>query len=149
MSKIDNLSKEIMDALKNKDTTRLNVLRLVKGAIQLEHINNNRELDDSLFIDVIAKQIKERNESIEEFKKGNRQDLVDKTMEEIKVLEEYLPPQLSEEEVDKVITEAFKKVNPTSAKDMGLIMKEVTPTLKGVADMKVVSAKIKDKLSNL
>ena len=149
MSKIDNLSKEIMDALKNKDTTRLNVLRLVKGAIQLEHINNNRELDDSLFIDVIAKQIKERNESIEEFKKGNRQDLVDKTTEEIKVLEEYLPPQLSEEEVDKVISEAFEKVNPTSAKDMGLIMKEVTPKLKGVADMKVVSSKIKDKLASI
>ena len=149
MSKIDNLSKEIMEALKNKDTTRLNVLRLVKGAIQLEHINNNRELDDTLFVDVIAKQIKERNESIEEFKKGNRQDLVDKTMEEIKVLEEYLPPQLSDEEVDKIIDEAFKTVNPTSAKDMGLIMKEVTPKLKGVADMKVVSTKIKDKLASL
>ena len=149
MSKIDNLSKEIMEALKNKDTTRLNVLRLVKGAIQLEHINNNRELDDTLFVDVIAKQIKERNESIEEFKKGNRQDLVDKTMEEIKVLEEYLPPQLSDEEVDKIIDEAFKTVNPTSAKDMGLIMKEVTPKLQGVADMKVVSTKIKDKLASL
>ena len=149
MSKIDNLSKEIMEALKNKDTTRLNVLRLVKGAIQLEHINNNKELTDELLIDVVAKQIKERNESIEEFKKGNRQDLVDKTMDEIKVLEEYLPPQLSDEEVDKVIDEAFKTVNPTGAKDMGLIMKEVTPKLKGVADMKVVSSKIKDKLASL
>lgn len=149
MSKIDNLSKEIMEALKNKDTTRLNVLRLVKGAIQLEHINNSKELTDELLIEVVAKQIKERNESIEEFKKGNRQDLVDKTMDEIKVLEEYLPPQLSDEEVDKVIDEAFKTVNPTGAKDMGLIMKEVTPKLKGVADMKVVSSKIKDKLSSL
>ena len=104
MSKSEDLSKMIMEALKNKDTVRLNVLRLVKGAVQLEHINNKRELDDDLFTEVVVKQIKERNESIEEFKKGNRQDLVDKTMEEIKVLEEYLPPQLSDEEVDKIIS---------------------------------------------
>ncbi len=149
MSKCDDLSKNIMEALKNKDTVRLNVLRLIKGAIQLEHINNKRELDDDLFTEVVVKQIKERNESMEEFKKGNRQDLIDKTEEEIKILNEYLPEQLSEEEVDNIIEEAFKAINPTGQKDMGLIMKEVNPKLKGKADMKVVSTKIKDKLANL
>ena len=149
MSKSEDLSKMIMEALKNKDTVRLNVLRLVKGAIQLEHINNKRELDDDLFTEVVVKQIKERNESIEEFKKGNRDDLVQKTEEEIKVLQEYLPEQLSEEEVDAIIDEVFKSVNPTGPKDMGLIMKEVNPKLKGKADMKEVSTKIKDKLASL
>ena len=149
MTKIDDLQKEILEAMKAKDTLRLNVLKMVKGAIQLEKINNGRELNDELFIDVVVKQIKERNESIEEFKKGNRQDLVDKTQAEIDILNTYLPEQLSEEEVDKIIDEIFDLVKPTSQKDMGAIMKEATAKLKGKADMKMVSTKIKDKLANL
>ena len=149
MTKIDDMQKEILTAMKEKDTLKLNVLKMVKGAIQLEKINNGRELNDELFIDVVVKQIKERNESIEEFKKGNRQDLVDKTQAEIDILNGYLPEQLSEEEVDKVIDEIFDEVKPTSQKDMGSVMKEATAKLKGKADMKMVSTKIKDKLSSL
>jgi uncharacterized protein YqeY len=149
MTKIDDLQKEILEAMKAKDTVKLNVLKMVKGAIQLEKINNGRELNDELFIDVVVKQIKERNESIEEFKRGNRQDLVDKTQAEIDVLNTYLPEQLSEEEVDKIIDEIFDIVKPTSQKDMGAIMKEATAKLKGKADMKMVSTKIKDKLASL
>ena len=149
MTKIDDLQKEILEAMKAKDTLKLNVLKMVKGAIQLEKINNGRELNDELFIDVVVKQIKERNESIEEFKKGNRQDLVDKTQAEIDILNTYLPEQLSEEETDKIIDEIFDVVKPTSQKDMGAIMKEATAKLKGKADMKMVSTKIKEKLSNL
>ena len=135
--------------MKDKDTLKLNVLKMVKGAIQLEKINNGRELNDELFIDVVVKQIKERSESIEEFKKGNRQDLVDKTQAEIDLLNTYLPEQLSEEEVDKTIDEIFDEVKPSSQKDMGTVMKEATARLKGKADMKMVSTKIKEKLSNL
>lgn len=149
MTKIDDLQKEIMQAMKDKDTLKLNVLKMVKGAIQLEKINNGRELNDELFIDVVVKQIKERNESIEEFKKGNRQDLVDKTQAEVDILNSYLPEQLSEEEVDKIIAEIFDEVKPTSQKDMGAVMKEATAKLKGQADMKMVSTKIKDKLASL
>ena len=149
MTKIDDMQKEILTAMKEKDTLKLNVLKMVKGAIQLEKINNGRELNDELFIDVVVKQIKERNESIEEFKRGNRQDLVDKTQAEIDILNTYLPEQLSEEEVDKTIEEIFAEVKPTSQKDMGAIMKEATAKLKGKADMKMVSTKIKDKLANL
>ena len=149
MSKIDDLQKEMIEAMKAKDTLKLNVLKMVKGAIQLEKINNGRELNDELFIDVVVKQIKERSESIEEFKKGNRQDLVDKTQAEIDILNTYLPEQLSEEEVDKVIEEIFNEVKPSSQKDMGLVMKEATAKLKGKADMKMVSTKIKDKLASL
>ena len=149
MTKIDDLQKEIMQAMKDKDTLKLNVLKMVKGAIQLEKINNGRELNDELFIDVVVKQIKERNESIEEFKKGNRQDLVDKTQAEVDILNTYLPEQLSEEEVDKIIDAIFDEVKPTSQKDMGAVMREATAKLKGQADMKMVSTKIKDKLANL
>ena len=149
MTKIDDLQKEIMQAMKDKDTLKLNVLKMVKGAIQLEKINNGRELNDELFIDVVVKQIKERSESIEEFKKGNRDDLVEKTQAEIDILNTYLPEQLSEEEVDKIIDEIFDNVKPTSQKDMGAVMKEATSRLKGQADMKLVSTKIKEKLSNL
>ena len=97
----------------------------------------------------IAKQIKTRKESIVEFEKGNRQDLIDQTNAEIKILEEYMPEQLSEEEVDQIIEQAFTTVNPESMKDMGRIMKEVTPKLKGKADMSAVSTKIRNKLSEM
>jgi len=146
---LEKFNKDIILAMKSKDQVRLTVLRMVKGAMQLESINNKKELNDDLLIDCVSKQIKLRNDSITEFEKANRTDLVDKNKEEIEVLKEYLPVQLSIEELDKVLDEVFAIVNPTSAKDMGLIMKEVTPKVKGKADMKVVSEKIREKLSSL
>lgn len=149
MSLVENLGKDIVTAMKEKDSLKLSVLRMVKGALQLEHINNKKELDDDLFIDVVSKQIKQRNESLEEFTKANRKDLAEKVESEIEILKIYLPKQLSKEEVEQIIEEAFAKVKPQSAKDMGLIMKEVTPLLKGKADMKEVSNIIKEKLASI
>ncbi len=149
MNLIDKLGKDIVNAMKEKEQLRLSVLRMVKGAIQLENINNKKELNDELFIDVVSKQIKQRNESLEEFKKAERTDLVNKTSAEIEILKEYLPEQLSNEEIEEILNSAFNKIKPTSSKDMGLIMKEVTPLLKGKADMKEISNLIKEKLSNL
>lgn len=149
MNLIDKLGKDIVNAMKEKEQLRLSVLRMVKGAIQLENINNKKELNDELFIDVVSKQIKQRNESLEEFKKAERTDLVNKTSTEIEILKEYLPEQLSNEEIEEILNSAFNKIKPTSSKDMGLIMKEVTPLLKGKADMKEISNLIKEKLSNL
>ena len=149
MNLIDKLGKDIVNAMKEKEQLRLSVLRMVKGAIQLENINNKKELNDELFIDVVSKQIKQRNESLEEFKKAERNDLVNKTSAEIEILKEYLPEQLSNEEIEEILNSAFNKIKPTSSKDMGLIMKEVTPLLKGKADMKEISNLIKEKLSNL
>lgn len=146
MDLYEKFNKDMVEAMKNKDKERLTVLRMIKGAMQLDHINNKKEMDESLLIDSVSKQIKMRNDSLEEFKKGNREDLIEQTEKEIAILNEYLPEQLTEEEVDAIIDEAFAKVNPTSAKEMGLIMKEVTPKLKGKADMKEVSNKIKNKL---
>lgn len=134
-------------AMKEQDKDRLTVLRMVKGAMQLEHINNKKEMNEELLIDCVGKQIKMRNDSIAEFEKGGRTDLVEKTKGEIEILNDYLPEQLSMEEVNAIIDEAFAKVNPTSQKEMGLIMKEVTPKLKGKTDMKEVSEIIRGKLA--
>ena len=145
----DKIKNDIVSALKDKDTLKLQTLRGVKGEVDLEHINKKVEINDELIISVISHQIKTRRESIIEFEKGNRDDLVNKTKEEIDLLQTYLPKQLSDEEVNGILDEAFKKVNPTGPKDMGLIMREVTPQLKGKADMAKVSGLIKEKLSSL
>ena len=141
--------KDIVTAMKEKDKERLTVLRMVKGAMQLEEINQKKELTDEDVIGIFAKQIKTRKESITEFEKGNRQDLIDQTNVEIKILEEYMPEQLSEAEVDQIIDAAFLEISPESMKDMGRIMKEVTPKLKGKTDMSTVSTKIRNKLSEM
>ena len=145
----DKIKEDIVNALKEKNTLKLQTLRGVKGEADLEHINKKVEINDELLISVISHQIKTRKESIVEFEKGNRDDLISKTNEEIKLLQEYLPAQLSVDEINKVIDDAFNKVNPTSAKDMGLIMREVSPLLKGKADMQEVNSIIKERLANL
>lgn len=145
----DKIKSDIVSAMKEKDTLRLQTLRGVKGEIDLAHIDKKVDINDELVTDVLSHQIKTRKESIAEFEKGGREDLVNKTNDEINLLLSYLPEQLSEEELNKLIDEVFAKVNPTSQKDMGLIMKEVNPLVKGKADMKVVSTIIKDKLANL
>ena len=148
MTLLEQLSKDMVEAMKNKDSFTLGVIRMAKGAIQLEGINKKKELTDEDVVSVISKQIKMRNDSISEFEKANRMDLVEQNKKEIEILKKYMPEQLSLEEVTKIIEEAFAKLNPT-IKDMGLIMKEVSPKLKGKADMSQVNAIIKEKLANL
>ena len=145
----DKIKSDIVSALKEKDTVKLQTLRGIKGEVDLEHINKKVEINDDLVITVLSRGIKTRRESIVEFEKGNRQDLIEKTQSEIDLLQTYLPAQLSDEEINKVLDDAFNKVNPTSAKEMGLIMREVTPSLKGKADMGKVSSMIKERLANL
>ena len=146
---LEKFNKDIIAAMKEKEQLKLTVLRMVKGAMQLESINNKKEVNDELLIDCVSKQIKLRNDSINEFEKANRGDLVDKNKEEIEILKQYLPAQMSSDEIDKILDEVFALVSPTSNKDMGLIMRELTPLVKGKADMSLVSSLIKEKLSNL
>lgn len=140
------LLSDLTQAMKSQDKETLSVLRMVKGAIQLEEINNKHEITDDEFIGVVSKQIKTRKESIVEFEKANRNDLVEQTKKEIEILNKYMPEQLSEEEVLKIIDEAFNTVKPESVKDMGKVMAYVNPLVKGKADMSFVSKKIKDRL---
>lgn len=140
---------DLVTAMKNQDKETLSVLRMAKGAIQLEEINLKHELTDDEFIGVIGKQIKTRKESVLEFEKAGRTDLVDQTNKEIEILNKYMPEQLSEEEVLKVIDEAFNAIKPTAQSDMGKLMGFVNPKLKGKADMSFVSKTIKERLSNM
>ena len=145
----ERIKEDIVKALKEKDTLKLQTLRGIKGEADLEHINKKVEINDELMINVLSRGIKTRRESIIEFEKGNRLDLIDKTNDEIKLLQEYLPKQLSMDEVNKILDEVFAKVKPSSPKDMGLIMREASPLLKGKADMGEVSSLIKERLNNL
>ncbi len=145
---LEKIQNDIVNAMKAKDTLRLSTLRLLKGAIDLEKINKRLETlsDEDIYV-IIGKQIKTRKESIVEFEKGNRKDLIDKTNEEIKILSSYMPEMLSEEEIINIIDETISLINATSIKDMGSVMREVSPKLKGKADMSLVSSIIKNKLS--
>ena len=143
----DKILNDLKEAMKSQNKEALLVIRSIKSAMQLEEINLHRELKDDEIIDVISKQIKTRKDSIVEFSKGNREDLVNMTQREIDILNSYMPEQLSDNEIDEIIDKVFQSVKPTSPKDMGKIMSEITPLVKGKADMKEVSNKIKNRLN--
>ena len=109
---VEKLEKDMITAMKDKDKDTLTVIRMVKAALKQEQIDHKREINDELLIDVVNKQIKMRKDSLVEFEKGNRQDLIDKTNQELSVLMKYLPEQLSTEEVLKIIDEIFEEVKP-------------------------------------
>lgn len=140
---------DIKLAMKAQDKVKLPVVRMLKADIQMAELNKKSELTDDEIISIVSKQIKMRKDSIKEFEKGNRNDLIESANSEIKILEEYLPEQLSEQEVTDIINDVFTKVNPSSSSDMGKIMGVVTPLVKGKTDMGLVSKIVKEKLSNL
>ena len=146
----DKISKDMIEAMKAHDKDKVSRLRLLKSAVDKYLIDNKmerHEATDDVVIEVVSKQVKTHKESIEQFKAGNRQDLVDGLNKEIELLSTYLPEQLSEEELRKIIDEVFDKVKPTSMKDMGTIMKELKPLVNGKADMKLVNTIVKEKLN--
>lgn len=143
---VEQLEKDMIEAMKNHEKERLAVIRAVKAGLKQEQIDHKKEINDDLLIDVVNRQVKMRKESIVEFEKGGRQDLIDQTQAEIDILMKYLPEQLSSEEVVKIIDEIFAEVKPESQKDMGKVMKEAQAKLKGRADMKEVSTIIREKL---
>lgn len=149
MSLVEKINEDMKLAMKSQDKERLSVIRMLKSAIQLATIEKKHDLTDEEVIEVLSRQIKMRKDSVLEFSKANRNDLVEQYNKEIEILMTYMPKQLSVEEANKIIDEVFEKINPTDPKQMGLIMKEVTPLLKGKFDMGEVSKIIKNKLTNL
>ncbi len=143
----DRIKDDMIKAMKEKDKFKLSVIRMIKASIDMMRIDKKIEITDEVVIDVLAKELKTREESRLEFSKAGRNDLVENLDKEIAIIKEYLPEPLSEEEIDKIIDEAFDLTEASSIKDMGKVMKEVTPKVKGRCDMKVVSNKIKAKLS--
>ena len=149
MTLSEKINNDMISYMKSKDSFSLGVIRMVKGAIQLEKINLKRDLNDDEVVAVIAKQIKMRNDSINEFVKANRSDLIEQYKKEVELLKQYMPKELSEDEINQIIDEAFASINPTGPKDMGQIMRLVSPKLKGRCDMGKVNTIIKEKLANL
>ncbi len=147
MNLFEELKKDMIDAMKAKDKDRLTVIRMLKAALDKERIDKKIEITDEVFISILEKQVKMRNDSIEEFKKAGREELVEKTLGELEVLKKYLPEALSEDEVMGIINDAITKLEATTMKDMGKVMSEVSPKVKGRYDMKEVSSIIKSKLS--
>ena len=146
MTLSERINEDLKTAMKEKDSFKLGVIRMIKGAMQLAKPNPREELTDDDVVGVISKQIKMRKESIKEFEKAGRDDLVTQNQKEIEILEVYMPEQLSEEELDKIIDKVFEEVKPTSVKDIGMVMKTISPLVKGKADMSLVNQKIKERL---
>lgn len=147
MNLVEQLDKDMIEAMKNHEKERLTVIREIKAGMKQANIDQKKEISDELLIEVVSRGIKTRKESIKEFEKGNRNDLVEKTQNEIEVLSKYLPKQLSEEEILALIEKVFAEVNPTGIKDMGKVMGIITPLVKGKADMGVVSNLIRERLN--
>lgn len=144
---LEKFKKEMITAMKERDKVKLNTLRAVKGAMQLEVINNKKEESDELLLDVINKQIKMRNDSIEEFEKAGRDDLVNSYKSEIDILEEYMPKKLSEDEINEILDLGISESGASNVRDLGSVMRIVTPKVKNRCDMKVVTGMLRDKLS--
>ncbi|TYZ23419.1 GatB/YqeY domain-containing protein [Selenomonas ruminis] len=139
MSLKEQLTNDMKEAMKNHDKDRLAVIRMVRGAIRQQEIDGQKELGDEDVIAVLSKEVKMRKDSMEEFKKGGREDLVEKTQAEIDVLMPYLPAQLSEEEVREIVKAAVEQTGAATPKDMGKVMGALMPKVKGRADGKLVN----------
>lgn len=139
------INEDLVGAMKDQDKFTVSVLRMLKSALQLEKINKNHELEDSEVLAVIKKQVKLRKDSIAEFTKYNKEESIGDLKKEIDILNNYLPEEMSEEEIQKVIEDIFQELKPTGMKDMGNIMKELTPRLSN-ADMSLVSKLVREKL---
>ena len=147
MSLREQITADMKEAMRARDTTRLEAVRLLRAAIQRREVDERIELADDEVLSVIQKMIKQGKDSIEQFEKGNRQDLVDKENVTLQVLEEYLPKQLSDAEIEVLLDDAFEATGAATIKEMGKVMGWLKPKLQGKADMGGVSAKIKQRLT--
>jgi uncharacterized protein YqeY len=147
MSLNDKVAADITAAMKAKDAARLSALRMLKAAIMNKGVEKGRDLEDAEIQQVVSSLVKQRRDSIEQFSKAGRTDLVDKETGEVAVLEAYLPPAVTAEEIDAAVTAAIAETGASTPKDMGKVMKAVMPKLAGKnADGKVVNEAVRRKL---
>ena len=150
MSLSETIQKDIVTAMKAKDELRLSVLRMVKSALQLKEVEKLRKLDDAEFIHLLQTLVKQRKESIEQFAKGGRQDLVDNETRQLAVVESYLPAGASEAEMDAAVSKAIADTNAASIKQMGAVVKAAKEILTGkTVDGKALSDRVRERLSKL
>ncbi|MGE5625427.1 MAG: GatB/YqeY domain-containing protein [Bacillota bacterium] len=142
----EQITNDMKESMKSGQKDRLAVIRLILAAIKQKEVDERITLDDSQVLSVLDKMLKQRRESVAQFQQGGRQDLVDKENAEIKVIQGYMPAQLSEAELDQLIAAAVAETGAATVKDMGKIMGVLKPKVAGKADMGAVSARIKSKL---
>lgn len=146
MSLKQKLQEDLKSSMKNKDNTRKSVVTLIRASIKQYEVDNRVELGDAEITDLIAKLLKQTRDSLGDFKKANRDDLVSQAEAEIEVLKEYLPQQLSEEELNEIVISTISEVGATSMKDMKKIMTSIMPKVKGRADGKLINELVKKNL---
>jgi len=147
MSLNEKIGGDITAAMKAKDAPRLSALRMLKAAVMNKGVEKGRDLDDGEVLQVVASLVKQRRDSIEQFAKAGRDDLVEKETGEIAVLETYLPPAASADEIDAAVAAAIAETGAASVKDMGKVMKAVMPKLAGKhADGRTVNEAVRRKL---
>ena len=144
----EKITVDMQDAMRSKDSEKLNAIRLLQSSIKQKEVDDRVEIDDTMILNIIEKMLKQRRDSIEAFKKANRDDLVAKEEFEVKLLQTYMPEPLSSEDVEKEIDSAIKAADAKSMKDMGTVMSAVKLKVSGRANMAEVSQKIKEKLTN-
>jgi uncharacterized protein YqeY len=144
----EKITVDMQDAMRSKDSEKLNAIRLLQSSIKQKEVDDRVEIDDTMILNIIEKMLKQRRDSIEAFKKANRNDLVVKEEFEVKLLQTYMPEPLSSEDVEKEIDSAIKALDAKSMKDMGAVMNAVKLKVSGRANMAEVSQKIKEKLTN-
>ncbi|WP_291580488.1 GatB/YqeY domain-containing protein [Clostridium sp. UBA6640] len=147
MSLKDRLQEDWKNALKGKEKFKASVISMAKAAILQVEKDNKSSLNDDQVIEVLAKEVKQRRDALQEFEKGNRQDLVDSTNAEIDILLQYLPQQLTEDEIREIVRESAEKLGANSMKDMGKVMAAVRPSTNGRSDGKIVSQIVKEYLN--
>ncbi len=145
----DRLTEDMKQAMKDKEAgkLKLSVIRMVRSAAKNVEIDRRKELDDNELLDVVAKEVKMRRDSLDEFRKAGRPELLATLEQEIAILMEYLPEQMSETEVRALVTQAVADAQAASAKDMGKVMALLMPKVKGRADGKLVNSIVKELLS--
>ena len=144
----EKITVDMQDAMRSKDSEKLNAIRLLQSSIKQKEVDDRVEIDDTMILNIIEKMLKQRRDSIEAFKKANRNDLVAKEEFEVKLLQTYMPEPLSSEDVEKEIDSAIKAADAKSMKDMGTVISAVKLKVSGRANMAEVSQKIKEKLTN-
>ena len=149
MSLIEHIEKNYLSSYKSKDQIHLNVLRLLKTALKHLQVELKRPITDSELLNLIQRQVKQRQDAIEQFYAAGRLDLVSKASAELDILKTYLPEQLTEDEIEKLVVEAISESGATSPKDMGRVMSILRPKTAGKADGKLVSDIVKEKLANM
>jgi uncharacterized protein YqeY len=149
MSLKDQIASDLKQALKEGDDTRKSTLRLLMSAVHNAEIEKGAELDDGGVLALISKQVKQRHDSAEEFRRGNRQDLVDKEESEAVILQAYLPPAMSREDVEAAARKVIAEVGAQGPRDMGKVMGPLTAQLRGHADGAEISAVVRELLAQM